>query len=233
MDYQSKVGYSLVFRRKELTYFSIATIAFIALLIIFMPSPINYFLSLVVLIIALIFFGISFLLMKTILGIVTKIEGKNVMIYKSESFSLNPKNNEIMFSVSKNFHASLNITKDNISSVRIIKDSEEIKNIKNIDNVYRISGKSIPFIGKINHLLNKSDMEKIAFISDYTNIVEIQVKNLRVVYPGSTSFIGVPVVDVTRLKSEILKNKKSYELKNAKIMVSVKDPDEFINYLKK
>lgn len=138
-----------------------------------------------------------------------------------------------MFSVSKSFHASANITKDNISSIRRITNSEEINNIKNMDNIYRVFRKSILFIGKVSYPLNKSQMEKIAFVSDYTNIVEIGIKNLKVKYPGSSSFIGIPIQNVTKLKSDMLKNSRAYDLKNTKILVSVKDPEAFIDSLKK
>lgn len=205
MEYYSRTGYAFNFINKEVIVFAIVAIILIVIFpfFIFIVIPIGI---------------IGFLIVHFVLGTIVKIEGKSIRIYKADSFALNPGNNEMIISYGRNLHTSVNIVKDNISNIRKITDTNEIRQIKKIPRLHKRiqigasghhhgagSGSEIIF-----HL-NKKDLEKVSFISDFNKLVEIIVKKIKIRRPY------------------IFGKEDSLVLTNFKILVSVKNPDEFIN----
>lgn len=214
IKYKSKATYSLSFKIKEIIYFSIAAVILIFLLLIFLPPQIKYIISTIVLILFLIFLGLGILIMKTVLGVVTQVEGDSIRIYMSDSFLLRPEKNELIFQFGRNFHASGNFEIKNLSKIRRIDNSAEINELKNTDNVLKLVGVRIPLIAnQMRVLLNKSALEKISLVSDYDNIVEFTFKKINIKYP-------------------LILGEKINTVNNTKLLVSIKNPDEFINLIK-
>jgi len=168
------------------------------------PKPANYIIAVIAVIFFLFISLISFVFSK-LTGVVVTVEGNLVKIYNPGSSLLNPKKNELIYQWGgKNLNAIALFTKDNIVSARKITSSEEINRIKNMTSL----GKSIK-VKPVNILLNESSLKDLAFVSDYSNLVEIKLKNLIISqFPEHSN------------------------VKNFKMLVSVKTPEEFLKAIK-
>jgi len=213
MDYKSKIGYAFNYMNKEIIIFTIVGIIILAVTLF-----INTTLTIILFILILLISVIGILMMKFVLGIVVKIEGKNIRIYKTDSFALKPGNNEMIITYGRNLHASINITKENISKMRKITDSSEIKKIPRLHKRINVGAGGRHGAGSgagIMFHLNKENLEKVSFISDFNRLVEITVKKIKV------------------RKPYLLGKEESIILTNFKILASVQNLDEFIRVLKK
>jgi hypothetical protein len=201
-DFHSKVGYSYSYKKKELLCFVGACVAITALIYLFFPLPANGFLTLIFTAIFLLFLVVGLLLMRWILGVTVEIEGKIVRIRTSQAGALAPKENELYFA-QKSSGACV-ITKENVTEARKLRPEEKIE-LQKSWNFSTYAGTSV-----LKFLMNVPTMQRLAFVTDWDNIVILRIADLKVWDPTFS--------DMKRMKSQ-----KDYHL-----LVSVQHPDAFI-----
>jgi hypothetical protein len=225
MDYKSKSGYSLAYKKKEIIPFSAVMLVIFILLLIFIPKPLGYYLAVGFLLFTLLLLGLGILIMK-FQGVTVEIEGNALSIYKTNSKFVEAGINEAVF----NFYpgtvqAKCKISLDNIANAKLVTEPAELEKIKKQTKPYattsvrvggsRIGTGSILGAGNLILSLSPTDISTQEFITDYSNIVELIIKKLR-----------------------IIKNIKSQEPKkeivnNPRILVSIKNSSEFIEAIEK
>lgn len=204
INYKETAGYSYRFLLPiPVCFLLFVIIGILVSGIIFYTGPLKIvLLPLLIIIILIVVAGL--IIGKYAFGITTIVQDDSIHIYKRNSFTLKPKKNEwIIWKGASGFFTSLYCTIDKIESVDRVVDSTIIDQLKSVSRA--------PCSLKIwffRFLVNAKDLRKLLFVSDFTNIVEITVKDIAV---------------HTR-KETVTKSRE-------KILVSVKDPERFIGLL--
>jgi hypothetical protein len=199
--HKSKATYSWAFLKTESIIGVIAIIVFFLLAFFLFPKPANIVFAMLLGGIGLVFLILNLIIKKNFYGVVTEIQGDTLKIYKSLSFLLQPKENELLLSYGKSLQGACVITKNNIISVRKIDNPTEINQFKSLFN-QKINLQIII----VNILANFETLKKLLFVTSYTNIVELQLQYLSVNYNGVQ------------------------EIKPATLYVSVKDPHVLLDF---
>lgn len=204
-EFHSKVGYSFSYKKKESLCFLAAYFVIAVALYLFFPAPANQILATIFSGLFLFFLVIGVALMKWVLGVTVRIEGNSIRIHSTQAFTLNPKDNQLYFT--QKASGACVLTKENIVSAQPLK-TEEIRELQKLWNVHTYAGTNI-----IQFLVNVPTMQRLAFVTDWKNIVVLHLAHLDVWDPK--------ISDLNAMRKE----------KDYRLLVSVGNSDEFCRLL--
>jgi hypothetical protein len=196
---KSKATYSWAFLQRELVIGIIAIVVLFLLTFFLFPQPANIVIACLIAILGIIFLSLSIFIKKNFYGVVTEINGDDIKIYKSNAFLLKPKENELLLVYGRGVTGACFIKKDTIKSVRLV-DRSELKKIFTLPT----STKFWIFSKQVD----SDSMKKLVFVTDYSNVVEIELYSLTQNMNGAI------------------------ETGPTKLLVSVKDPMVLLNFRK-